>query len=266
MSKACIFCGSRGKKSKEHIWPVWMHEHLPLLGDGEYVSELNTFKWKEQIGSRKSTRQGHLTTKKIRVVCQSCNSGWMSELENEAKPILLKLLGGESIELCAEKQKTLARWITMKAIIGEHADSDTHMTPREDRSLLRLENRIPNYFVIYIGVHNASSDSAWLRISQTIALSPEGPSPPLGQLKRNIQSIAFICGKLFVFVFAVREDGIEPTEFLKLRKVQRIYPRQSDIVKWPPTDTLTTWDMGRIAWAIDDMENLPNVKYGGDLP
>jgi hypothetical protein len=265
MKKVCIYCDSKGKKSKEHIWPVWMHQHLLLLGDGENVSEVNTFRWKEQTGSRKSTRQGHLTTKKIRVVCQSCNSGWMSYLENATKPILLKVLNGESIDLCAVEQETLARWIAMKAIIGEYAENDTHMTPREDRILLRLENKIPNYFAIYIGVHNASSDSAWLRTSQTIALSPEGPSPPLGKLKRNMQSIAFICGKLFVFVFAVRENGIKPTEVLKLKKLQRIYPKQSNIVKWPPADTLTKLDMGRIAWAVDDMKNLPNVKNGGDI-
>ncbi len=266
MRKACICCDGHGRKSKEHVWPVWMHEHLPLLGDGENVSEVNTFRWKEQTGSKKSTRQGHLTTKKLRVVCPSCNSGWMSELESASKPILLKLLAGQAVDLFAEQQDTLARWITMKAIIGEYAENNTHMTPREDRFLLRLEDRIPNYFAIYIGLHNASSDSAWLRASQTIALSPKGPSPPLGELNRNMQSIAFICGKLFVFVFAVREEGIEPTEFLRLKKVHRIYPRQSDIVKWPPAVVLSKLDMGQIAWAVDDMKNSPNVKYGGDLP
>jgi hypothetical protein len=266
MSKACIFCGRKGKKSKEHIWPVWMHKHLPLIGDGENISEVNTFRWKEQIGSKKQTRQGHLTTKKLRVVCQICNNSWMSELEGEVKPILIKVLGRETIELYAKEQEILARWIAMKAIIGEHSEKETHITPSEDRRLLRLEKRIPEYFAIYIGVHNTNSDSAWLRISQTIALSPEGPSPPLGRLKRNMQSIAFICGSLFVFVFAVREDSIEPTKFLQLKKLIRIFPNQSEVVKWPPTDTLNRIDMGRIAWALDEMKKLNNVKYAGDLP
>jgi hypothetical protein len=243
-----------------------MHKHLPLIGDGENISEVNTFRWKEQIGSKKQTRQGHLTTKKLRVVCQICNNSWMSELEGEVKPILIKVLGRETIELYAKEQEILARWIAMKAIIGEHSEKETHITPSEDRRLLRLEKRIPEYFAIYIGVHNTNSDSAWLRISQTIALSPEGPSPPLGRLKRNMQSIAFICGSLFVFVFAVREDSIEPTKFLQLKKLIRIFPNQSEVVKWPPTDTLNRIDMGRIAWALDEMKKLNNVKYAGDLP
>jgi hypothetical protein len=266
MSKTCIFCNRKGKKSKEHIWPVWMHGHLPRLGDGENISEVNTFRWKEQTEAKKQTRQGHLTTKKLRVVCRICNNGWMNELEGEVKPILIKILRRETIDLCAKDQEILARWIVLKAIIGEHSEKETHMTPSEDRSLLRLNKKIPDYFTIYIGLHNAEADTAWLRTSQTIALSPEGPSPPLGRLKRNMQSIAFVCGPLFVFVFAVREDDIEPTEFLRLKKLARIFPKQSDIIKWPPTDILTAKEMGRVAWALDEMTNLDNVKYAVDLP
>lgn len=266
MNKGCVFCRSTGKKSKEHLWPVWMHELLPLAGDGNNVSEMNTFKWKEQIGAQKQKRQGHLTTKKLRVVCQSCNSGWMSELESEAKPILTKILTNEKFELCVQKQEILARWITLKSIIGEHSEQDTHVTPHEERDLFRAAKKIPEYFAIYIGSHNAESDTAWLRISQAIALAPEGPSPPLGNLKRNMQSIAFICGPLFVYVLAIRENGIEPTEFLRLPKLMRIFPNQSDVIKWPPTDILTSRDMGVAAWALDGMTNLDNIRYAGDLP
>lgn len=266
MGKACIFCNGNGRKSKEHLWPVWMHEHLPLIGDGGNISQIDTFRWKDQTGSKRQVRQGHLTTKKLRVVCQVCNNGWMSELEREVQPMLTKILGRETIDLCGRDQGILARWIAMKAIIGEHSEQETYMTPSHDRMLLRLEGRIPGYYAIYIGVHNANSNSAWLRISQTIALSPKGPSPALGHIKRNTQSIAFICGPLFVFVLAIREDGLCPTEFLKLNKVIRIFPRQFEVVKWPPVKILTKMDMGRIAWALDEMKNSKNVRYGGDLP
>jgi len=266
MSKTCIFCNGNGRKSKEHLWPVWMQEHLPLIGNGGNISQIETFRWKEQTGTKRQVRPGHLTTKKLRVVCQVCNNGWMSELESEVKPILIRILNREAIDLFARDQQILARWIAVKAIIGEHSEQETYMTPSHDRMLLRLEGKIPDYFAIYIGLHSANSDSAWLRISQTIALSPKGPSPALGHIKRNTQSIAFICGPLFVFVFAVREHGICPIEFLKLNKVLRIFPKQFEIVKWPPAHILTKMDMGQIAWALDEMKNSKNVRYAGDLP
>lgn len=266
MSKPCIFCGSRGNKSKEHIWPVWMHAHLPLLGGRKNTRELQTFKWKEQIGCKSLSRQGHLSTTKFRVVCKSCNSGWMNILEGKAKSILTRILRRDGVKLSVADQEILARWIAMKAMTGEHAENEVHMTPKADRHLLRLEGKIPDYYAIYIGAHNTDSDTAWLRVSQTIALSQEGPSPPLGNLKRNIQSIAFICGPLFVFVFGVRERGIDAAKFFHFRKLQRIFPAQSALVEWSLKEILSRAEMGQVAWALDELKNHKNVKYAGDLP
>jgi len=81
MSKTCIFCGQKGKKSKEHLWPVWMHEYLGKEGDGNNIRESTSFKNREHIGGSKLERQGYLFTTKFRVVCRGCNNGWMSKLE-----------------------------------------------------------------------------------------------------------------------------------------------------------------------------------------
>jgi len=266
MSKSCIFCDLKGKKSKEHLWPEWMHSYLPLNWNNENTRETNTFKWKEQTGAKKINRQGHLTTTKFRVVCRACNSGWMSILESETKPILTKILKNEEVVLHENDQEILAKWITMKVITGEHADEGICVTPKSDRHSLRTQKKIPEYYVIYIGKHNHASDSAWLRISQTLALSPDGPNPPLGSLNRNTQSVAFICGPLFVFVFAVREKGINSTEFFNLPKMERIFPINNKEVRFPPTEILSSIDMGKIAWALDDMKNMNNVKYIEEMP
>lgn len=265
MGKACIFCNQTGNKSKEHIWPEWMHELLPKQGDGNNISEVNTFRWKEQAGAKRTERQGHLSAKKLRVVCQRCNNGWMSQLESEAKPILTQILKDEQFDICSQKQNILALWITLKSIIGEHAEQDTHVTPINDRDLFRTQQVIPEYFAIYIGKHNENSDTAWLRTSQTIAKSPLGPNPSLGDLKRNMQSVAFICGPLFIYVLAIREVGIEAAAFLNLPKLMRIFPLESAQISWPPDKILGRKDMGLAAWALDEMNNLANIKYAGDL-
>jgi hypothetical protein len=50
------------------------------------------------LGSATTTRPGPLHRKgdarsqKLKVVCKACNSGWMSELQDRTKPVLLPLL------------------------------------------------------------------------------------------------------------------------------------------------------------------------------
>jgi hypothetical protein len=266
MNKACIFCNSTGKKSKEHLWPVWMHEFLPTLGDGNHISESNTFQWKDQIGSKKTEKPGYLTTKKLRAVCQKCNNGWMSQLENKIKPILIKVLNRETFDICTEKQKILTRWIAMKSIFGEHFESETHMTPAEDRKLFRSQMTIPEYFSIYIGNHGTEANTGWLRHSMTVSKTVDGPSPPLNGLKRNTQSIGIICGPLFIYVLAIREDEVDPTKFLKFNKLLRIFPIQTETIKWPPIDKLTQEEMSNFAYVLSDIKNHKNVRYGGELP
>lgn len=266
MSKSCIFCGKKGNKSKEHLWPVWMHEFLPTVGDGNNVRELSSFKLQQQIDQKKLKRQGHLFTTKFRVVCKTCNNGWMSELEEDVKPTFLKLIKGEKSNLSEKDQEILSRWISMKVMLGEHAEKGIHVTPNKDRYLLKDKQKIPEYFAIYIGTHDSNSDASWVRISDTLAASPEGPNPKLGNLKRNTQSVTFLCGKVFIFVFASRENGIDSTEFFQLNNLQRIYPNQCSNIEWPTGKALTTSEMSQIAWALNDLHKMPNVHYGGDLP
>lgn len=265
MRIACIFCDGHGKKSKEHIWPVWMHKYLKINGDGKHTSEAHTYEYKKHLESKKIERQGDLTTKKLRVVCQQCNSGWMSLLESSVKPIMIRMLALEEMVLRPIEQGLLARWIVMKVIVGEYDSKGINFTPTVDRVAFKNNNTIPEYFAVYIGTHNEKSDSAWLRFSNTLSRSSSALSPPLEGVTRNTQSITFICGTLFIYVFGIRVKGLMPVDMLKLPQLTRIIPMESNIVIWPPENTLTSKEMGRIAYALYDMSNLGNVKYGSDM-
>lgn len=266
MSNPCIFCGKKSKKCKEHLWPVWMHQYLTFEGDGENICEAETHKWTEKIDSKSVKRQGKLSTKKIRVVCGKCNSGWMSNLENQAKPTLVRIFKEEKFVMGRTEQENLSRWIATKVIVGEHAEKNIEVTPKKDRESLMSDKKIPEYFAIYIGKHSHEHDTAWLRTSMVLALSPEGPNPDLKGLQRNAQTVAFICGPLFVFVFSVREKDIDPTTFFNIKRLIRLLPVEMDTISWPPSELLTDEDMSRYAWALNNCKNDKNVYYAGDLP
>jgi hypothetical protein len=190
----------------------------------------------------------------------------MSNLEEETKPLLLAMMSGENRELSANAQHTLARWVTMKAMVGEHAEKGTAVTPAKDRKRFMECGEIPGYSAVYIGLTQSAVDTGWLRISKTISFSKDGPSPPLRGMNRNMQSISILCGPLFFFIISIREKNFVASEFLTLEKLLRVYPRVSETIKWPPEYKVTDHEKNNYAYALDKLTEMKNVKYGGRNP
>jgi hypothetical protein len=85
--------------SKEHFWSQWMKEFLSSGTDLTHIHEIYTSEAKNQVKTFHSTKQGDVITKKIRVVCRKCNSGWMGSLQEKVKPILIKLIENSVTEV-----------------------------------------------------------------------------------------------------------------------------------------------------------------------
>jgi hypothetical protein len=59
-----------------------------------------------------------------RVVCEACNNGWMSKMENHhAKPVLTPLITGHDskIEITQEIAKSIASWAFKTVVVLDHA-------------------------------------------------------------------------------------------------------------------------------------------------
>lgn len=52
-----------------------------------------------------------------RAVCRRCNNEWMSELQNQAKPILKRMILGERINIAWQAQRVIAAWATMTSMV-----------------------------------------------------------------------------------------------------------------------------------------------------
>jgi hypothetical protein len=75
-----------------------------------------------------------------------------------------------------------------------------------------------------------------LRRSNCIALSSEGPSPPLADTPNNIQTISFLLGGILIHLNAARIDDfvLENRVFIpQVWNVCRIWPFQHFEVVWP---------------------------------
>jgi hypothetical protein len=69
----------------------------------------------------------------VRCVCADCNNGWMSELEDEVKPVLTPLLKNHRTTLTRDDQILLATWATKTGLVHQGRDRVTRMPAKHFR-------------------------------------------------------------------------------------------------------------------------------------
>lgn len=132
----CPFCSaalSKANSTREHVIPRWV-QRVPLVADAFTIRE-GAGKPRTTIEADVIPHTGVLTiwerplrTKGQHVfystvpVCNTCNNGWMAELEDQAKNVLVPLIEGRQDELTRDDMITLSRWATKTAIVFEHDD------------------------------------------------------------------------------------------------------------------------------------------------
>jgi len=136
MSRRCAFCPETAKLSGEHIWSDWMDALYP---GGK------TFRG---FGQLKASWKASELNLKARVVCEPCNNGWMSDIENKhAKPAMKDLILGKlDVPVSQSHAGSIALFAFKTAVILDHMNSTraTHFFSRRARDRFRETLEIPN--------------------------------------------------------------------------------------------------------------------------
>lgn len=106
MPRKCLFC-ENPVDSAEHVWSDWI---LKDLKPAEPI--------RRQIGRHTDVYTDDPEVL-VRCVCQRCNNGWMSDIENENKPQISAMMRDHPVVLEPLQQKSLTRWAILKAMIIE---------------------------------------------------------------------------------------------------------------------------------------------------
>lgn len=203
--KPCIFCGRFGDKSREHFYPNWVASHVTYKQPVHHtLTTVTAMGFAPAQVTHEVRREGHLVTRKLRVVCRTCNNGWMSQLEESAKPILLRGFSGQPFCLSQDEQDVLSRWACLKAIVAENSEPELATTPAEDRRVFFETQAPPSYFRVALGIHATSSQTWCVRKAMAISFSRMIQPPLLDGLKKNTQLLTFIFGALVFQVLAAR--------------------------------------------------------------
>jgi hypothetical protein len=194
----CIFCEKNTSPlSQEDVLAKWIAREFPQGRLSRFFGQVGI---PGQPPNRKFATRGHfgiLTNKQ----CERCNNGWMSDLENEVKPIIRPMFRGGKQSLSASDRLVIARWLTKTAMTYElSARFPTRYFKPSDRRAMYTHRTIPDGTVMflarYVGKHSVVARAG--RADLTFA------SGTPRELHANGYTATFGIGQLALQVFSIR--------------------------------------------------------------
>jgi hypothetical protein len=97
--------------------------------------------------------QGQVGTKKVRVVCRTCNGGWLSGLEADCQGVLDDLIAGYSRTLTVDDTRLLAKWVAKTTMTAEYIQRDQVAISQETRDRFYIDRTPPAHWSIWIAFY-----------------------------------------------------------------------------------------------------------------
>jgi len=210
-NRRCAFCDTlltRENRSKEHILPKWLLDFLEVRG--EKIQPTHFSNIGETITTRHHTLEGLLAGQ----ICDLCNNGWMSQLEQEAMPILKPLMLGTTriVDLNENERQIISRWTAKTAFALNSSSNYLKNVPSSHYQHIRLNiDSLPLKVSSFGQQHHGDRPFFWIQ-SATWLLN--GNSDKLVELedefKNNSYKISFQFGKLMLLIVYIPIDKIYP--------------------------------------------------------
>jgi hypothetical protein len=250
MARRCVFCGG-GPLTREHVMPQWLTNVLP---------EQARFRGQDQQvvlqppgGDRSRIMLPHREVKEafnamtVKAVCRNCNGGWMSGLEEAARPLLSPLIRGESQLLGKDDVIAVASWTVKTALMAQ-------LTGVEGAAAMSsvyhafYHDRIPaqNSVVWAAGI---GSEEWALRCELVGALivTDEDKESIVPDDPVNTLSATLGIGHLLLHTVITARSGVScpPLDDIHQGAVVWLWPDPEDTTSFP-----AHWVMNEVAWII----------------
>jgi hypothetical protein len=146
--RLCVFCRKRESKlTVEDVLPSWLLRYWEWQ---KFPTSPVTGVW-TNLGTGKEIRRPVALKVAASIVCTTCNSTWMSDIQREASDRLKPMLAGHSIVLNADDQRWLAVWWFMTACTWEFTSPRRYIPQSKRSELFRLRTRVPSTTHMWIG-------------------------------------------------------------------------------------------------------------------
>lgn len=138
--QGCIFCGAT-PTTQEHIVSRWCYEVVSEDPRGVPAKGVTTRSNSKGVLQKWTSAKPEFIAN---CVCGRCNNGWMSDIEDAAKPALAGMIRGQAIVLDRPMQDRVATWLGLKAIVNQYGQSPPQPVRKDWLEHLFERRRPPN--------------------------------------------------------------------------------------------------------------------------
>jgi hypothetical protein len=226
--RRCIFCGNVAD-DREHLLPQWLQRILP--------SEEPVVHFRETGGIEAPQWERKPFREKAKFVCKTCNQGWMSELESEAKPILTPAITRDQLpyEFDLVAQWIAARWAVKTVYVMQ---ASLPIAPPIRPTLLMLNFKPPPQATVWIGSHARAREDP---INSCYVQKPLEMNADQDGVRKSIDfgymSFLAVGGISFLVVehrFDSYVEAVLGAENPFSDMFIKLWPRTRRILSWPP--------------------------------
>lgn len=224
--RTCIFC-HKNASTIEDAWPQWLMKRFPASSN----SLMDAERGGQKLGSWHMAKPGL----PVKWLCATCNHGWMSSLENEAKPVLESILDDKLKDIGASNQSTLALWAVKTAMVLACINPRrTWFYSDDERQLMRATQSPPPRTSVWIAkcINQPNIYSAAKDLRTT---------PDDGGICAYLTTMAF--GSLAFQIVSLKTPATIPenitltydvTEGPWDQTLLQVWPTTQESMRWPP--------------------------------
>jgi hypothetical protein len=241
----CAFCERHQEQAVEDIIPRWLDRLLRptlpksvLSGSTGYMRHTQA---RASTGHEKTSRRvGGVTGWKLKGVCKSCNTGWMSKIEKLAAAAMHDAILGQAHSFSEDEQATIATWMVLKALCFDLHGPESFLQRSECRAFHDNPGP-PASFQMWIGKYD--DDPYFRRLIRV--MTPIHNRDPLGPFpadSKHAQLLTLVAYKFVMqSVYVAAEVANEPLRYQRAEFpvfAKSIWPVTGP-VDWPPFMSLT---------------------------
>lgn len=198
-------------------------------------------------------RQGAITQRKIRKVCESCNGGWMRGIVDRSRSSVGNLIVDKPCRINVEAQKNIAAWVALAAVMAEFTDALTAAIPNFDRGSLMQTDEAPPNWTICLGRYNGTKFTYRHHGAKFILPSSIANAGTIESAEADFfQATTYALGPLLVHAYSSTSTVL--IDWLRVSFAHptliQIWPRREGCVDWPCTPILGDDETAAIADAM----------------
>jgi hypothetical protein len=215
----CIFC-NKNEISEERAFPVWLMQRYAGKGTVTYQNHVDA-----------PIRRTHNRPLRIRrkCVCKGCNNGWMSIIQNNAKPIIETLLDSEASPIGIQECKALMLWAVMTTMVLESFNvPETWRYTELDRCLISdKRDQLPPATYVWLARWIDSPGPSFIKL-----VTPDGYPERAFLATLAFGTLVFQILKLVPKNGGNKLPGQKPGPWNET--LFQVYPPQSSSMEWSP--------------------------------